>query len=89
MDRETTLALHRLLLEPKKPYVIKTRKSCDKTCGLCGGCDLIKALGLNTADLNNYGVDVKECRTFCSQGVRGCIKKCKAAEDDCKYCGSC
>ena len=65
------------------------RQSCDKTCGLCGGCDLIKALGLDTSALKNYGVDVKECQTFCSQGIGGCIKKCEAAEDDCKFCGSC
>ncbi len=64
------------------------RQSCDKTCGLCGGCDLIKALGLDTSALMNYGVDVKECQTYCSEGIEGCIDKCKAAEDDCKFCKS-
>ena len=48
-----------------------------------------RLLGLDTSALKNYGVDVKECQTFCSQGIGGCIKKCEAAEDDCKFCGSC
>ena len=40
------------------------RKPCEKTCGLCGGCDLIKSLGLNPAGLANFGVDVKVLKIF-------------------------
>merc|ERR1719367_2196414 len=64
-------------------------KPCAKTCGLCGGCDLIKALGLNTAGLANFGVDVKDCETFCQDGVAGCTKQCEDAEQDCELCALC
>ena len=64
-------------------------KPCAKTCGLCGGCDLIKALGLNAAGLANFGVDVKDCETFCQDGVSGCTKQCQEAEQDCELCGLC
>merc|ERR1712227_541801 len=44
-------------------------KPCAKTCGLCAGCDLIKALGLSTDNLQNFGVNVEDCGTFCSNGT--------------------
>merc|ERR1712025_709382 len=45
-------------------------KPCAKTCGLCGGCDLIIALGLNTAGLANFGVDVKIVKPSARMGLQ-------------------
>ena len=65
------------------------RKPCAKTCGLCAGCDLIKALGLSTDNLQNFGVNVKDCGTFCSNGTEGCTQQCEENQQDCELCTRC
>jgi len=64
-------------------------KPCAKTCGLCAGCDLIKALGFSTDNLQNFGVNVKDCGTFCSNGTEGCTQQCEENQQDCELCTRC
>merc|ERR1712012_1054466 len=63
--------------------------SCSSTCGLCSGCDLIAALGLNPAGLVNFGVNVDDCDNFCGDGVQGCVKQCEESSQDCSLCDLC